>query len=369
VWIHVPSTSSAFAPEGPASISDSSSLAAMLARSVTWRGKLSPARTWSRRLTRVCWLTRLSGRILQPSAAEAGVARWIASLAGSRVSPTAPPASVSAGKTSATSGATPGGSSCSPARGPSSSRMSKACCQAAAPSGCGETWADLVSSLRSDFSARRRRARRINEQESSSLPCMRDGWPTPAARDSKGGCRKSRIERTGATVGETLDYAAEQLWATPAAMNPNDGEAPETWNARSAQLKVKHRNGNGAGKPLAIQAQELWQTPAPADVTGGRKTRSGARGDEPLLNGQALACARRVRQTATDGAASSTPRRCLNPLFVEWLMAWPPGWTLIASTGFGCSATAFIRWRRLMRSELLALGLPPAASPAQPSFL
>jgi len=50
----------------------------------------------------------------------------------------------------------------------------------------------------------------------------------------------------------------------------------------------------------------------------------------------------------------SKPR--LNPLFVEWLMGWPPGHALSRS-----SETAFTLWRRDMRSALSAL--PSASGP------
>jgi hypothetical protein len=57
-----------------------------IARSVTWRSKHSPGRTWLRRWKRVCWLRLLSGPSLPPSTVDAGAARWISSLPGSRVS-------------------------------------------------------------------------------------------------------------------------------------------------------------------------------------------------------------------------------------------------------------------------------------------
>ena len=44
--------------------------------------------------------------------------------------------------------------------------------------------------------------------------------------------------------------------------------------------------------------------------------------------------------------------RRLNPLFVEWLMAWPPGHALC-----DCSATGFILWQQHMRGALSALPL------------
>lgn len=169
-----------------------------------------------------------------------------------------------------------------------------------------------------------------------------------------------------------------------------------------------------------------WATPSVADTTGGRMARSGARSDEPLLKGQAanlmdrwptptlngdynrkgaspssgdgLATAVNQWPTPTSlsyadshqpgnsysynetvrlasflpdpatypvGGISSKERRSLNPLFVEWLMGWPPGWTLLAWTDFARSETALSAYRQRMRSALLQLGLPQAAPPAQ----
>ena len=69
--------------------------------------------------------------------------------------------------------------------------------------------------------------------------------------------------------------------------------------------------------------------------------------------------------TVKTGKPPSSERRSLNPLFVEWLMGWPPGWTSIVSTDCACSETELSLYRQRMRSELSALALPPAAPPAQ----
>ncbi len=75
-----------------------------------------------------------------------------------------------------------------------------------------------------------------------------------------------------------------------------------------------------------------------------------------------------VHPTYPVGELPSKERRSLNPLFVEWLMGWPPGWTLLAWTDLGCSATAWFHWRAAMRSELLRIGLPREAPPEQMSL-
>jgi hypothetical protein len=80
------------------------------------------------------------------------------------------------------------------------------------------------------------------------------------------------------------------------------------------------------------------------------------------------------RPISTVGEESSHIRRTLNPLFVEWLMGWPPSWTLLALmppalNAFACSETAFFHFKQRMRSALFALGLPRAAPPAQLNFV
>lgn len=128
-----------------------------------------------------------------------------------------------------------------------------------------------------------------------------------------------------------------------------------------------------------------WPTPAVADTTGSRKARSGSRSDELLINGQSEAIMADltplpVPATETDGARSSSagptsPRR-LNPMFVEWLMGWPEGWTLLAlppstesePTLSGCSETAFTLWRQHMHCALSRLASQPEAAPVQMSL-
>jgi hypothetical protein len=53
-------------------------------------------------------------------------------------------------------------------------------------------------------------------------------------------------------------------WPTPGAQISNDGETPETWQARADKLKEKGINGNGAGMPLSI-ATLNWPTPRGED--------------------------------------------------------------------------------------------------------
>lgn len=242
-------------------------------------------------------------------------------------------------------------------------------------------------------------------------------WPTP--RTITGGAESAERKRElgpADSGGGDLQSAA-MLWSTPRSSDGEKGGPNQSFGA--------------GGIPLAAQTAN-WSTPSVADVTGGRTSRSGDHKDEALLNGQARAVSAqwmtprvasgdytrdrgqagserptlegqakmawptptslsfgdshqpgnsrsynqtmeaasslRDRLTSPVGAVSSPDRRSLNPLFVEWLMGWPPGWTLVAWTDFGCSATALSRFKARMRCALSRLAPPPEAPPAQLSL-
>jgi hypothetical protein len=168
-------------------------------------------------------------------------------------------------------------------------------------------------------------------------------WPTIRAEDSE-----SRGQHPGQT--DSLNATAK-LWSSPIA---GDSKA----RGQSPEAKAK-----GFQDTLGDQAK-LWQTPiAPA---GGGSGRGGNRIGEPMLDGQARqrptpmqedsesagsaklnmrTLAKESRSflpapaTSNRGGESSQPgrtsRRRLNPAFVEWLMGWPPNWTVAGPTGFG----------------------------------
>lgn len=65
-----------------------------------------------------------------------------------------------------------------------------------------------------------------------------------------------------------------------------------------------------------------------------------------------------LAQAINDGRESSpsdptSPRRRLNPTFAEWLMGWPPGWTIAEPTACGASEMAL--WRCRLDSQLSCL--------------
>jgi hypothetical protein len=214
------------------------------------------------------------------------------------------------------------------------------------------TWLERAERLR----------QKHNNQNGAGMPLgiaaklASDQWPTPTARDHRS------VHATPETHAKRARPLSETvgLWATPKA------------TIAGPDFAKTDRSATG----LALQAQaSLWATPTVADTEGGRLNRSGARQDELLLRGQAKALHSRQDQgTSPPGETSSPYALTLNPLFVEWLMGWPQGFTALvlgptlrapfAWTGCAYSEMALCRWKRLTRSALWRLPLPPGL-PAQ----
>lgn len=107
----------------------------------------------------------------------------------------------------------------------------------------------------------------------------------------------------------------------------NDGAEIETHQARLARLKELGINGNGAGTPLAMRAQQ-WATPNTNDWTGSSQPgqRRGQLSEQTECPPGLPALATEPAGPPSSPGGRSSPLR-LNPLFVEWLMGLPVGWT------------------------------------------
>lgn len=151
--------------------------------------------------------------------------------------------------------------------------------------------------------------------------------------------------RTGKPVTTCLGDAVK-MWPTPSASVANDGEKPETWLASAEKLKEKHINGNGAGMPLTIAAQ-LWPTPTKSDGGGGPGC-SGREGGKNLRTAVQSFPTPRANDWKGGLPANTKSKRAecdfylpdkvnkleggsgqLNPAWVELLMGFPVGWTII----------------------------------------
>lgn len=166
--------------------------------------------------------------------------------------------------------------------------------------------------------------------------------PTPAANiGTNGGSQHPDKRRAGNHQPSIQDVAEHVLLPTPAACVANDGETPETWNARRERVKAKGINGNGMGKPLTIAALELLPTPTVGNADGTNERRGGSRSDELLLPGAAKAmqtawgpyepAIRRWEGVLGRPAPAPTEPNTkgnhrLSPRFTEWMMGVPEGW-------------------------------------------
>lgn len=350
MWLYVPSisTSSPSAQVDSASISASSWQFQALEQSAWSRGKPSRSRNWYQQWKRAIWLQRLFGAMPEPSMAEHGVAQLTASLVASRASLTVSPAGSKGRTTNATSGLTLAASSSNRAHGSSLSKMSPACSRrgltkSLAQSGFAETFTSLASRWREDCSRRQKLARRTRESVSSFSV-----WLTPSANEDAAGTVYGKMQQMLTHQAKRFSDEADQLWSTPRASDGEKGGPNQSFGA--------------GGQPLPAQTAQ-WMTPRSNEVGQYQYSRGDKTKPVETLTGQALS--HQGPETQKDGEKSSPERRSLNPLFVEWLMGWPPGWTLLAWTDFGCSAMELSHWKQRMRSALLSLGLPQEAPPAQ----
>lgn len=174
-----------------------------------------------------------------------------------------------------------------------------------------------------------------NLPDNSPLHRAAKQWPSPRSEDSESA--GNHPNATDSLTGVT------GMWVTPHGMGNVDHAG-----------KV----GTGNGESL-LMAQ--WQTPASDSF----RSRGGERKDEHGLDQQARMAEHWMTPSANEDAAGTvdgnmqqmlthqakrfhpapetpppgqpssesaptSPRRSLNPKFVEWLMNWPPGWTSLA---------------------------------------
>lgn len=188
------------------------SCAQICALSLTWRGKLTPAKSWLRAAKRKPWIQRLFGRIAQASTHVRFEAWWISSLEASRV------------RTSPTQANAQAWQERDPVSGNSSNESSKS-----------------LSLDLSSLKTSRRSGRAGSTKSSPTLPrsgSMRNGalserptlepltgviasssWPTPSVAEANAG-----VDRRQRKNGKRLSTAA-LLWPTPTVQDSSSSGA------------------------------------------------------------------------------------------------------------------------------------------------
>lgn len=160
-----------------------------------------------------------------------------------------------------------------------------------------------------------------------------NAWATPRSSASE-----NRTTRNAPTHGKTHGLVLA-------------GQAGQWQTPRSHEVGDYQDQVDGSETATLTGQAKQWPTPAARDVksTNGAEhleNGTGRKHLDQLPNFVKFLFSRPAPESASAGQESSAPRRTLNPLFVEWLMNWPIGWT-----GSACAATEYSRWLRQSRSR------------------
>ena len=168
-------------------------------------------------------------------------------------------------------------------------------------------------------------------------------WPTPNVPNGGRVMAPEDIAAKGATANGKRQVGLEdmaKLWPTPAAIMPNEAETVDGWDARRAKVKAQSNAGNGMGEQLTIEARRFHLDPE--TPTLGPPSLPSAPNSHRLWDTPRVGPHGPPGQGARHGGQPKGMR--LNPLFVEWLMGWPEGWSSVRSntarSDSGFSATA-----------------------------
>jgi hypothetical protein len=411
MWIYIPNTSQPVSLSAQASgdltlLSPSQCQA--IAPSVTWRGKLVQPQALSRRWRQGGFIRLLSGLTLEPSEASRGADAWISSLRAIHASPTASRGTAKAIKTNVSSSIKCFADLTKAGLILSSAKTSPETQTASSPHSF-RGWKQWAAALRLEYSARPKRGTATGANDCSSWRSAHDHpgdgqhsdahgprmWPTARANDSEKRGEVGNDPRNGLV-------AAAEHWLTPNV--PNGGrtihhaevmgrtamhqgkkvqiglesqvENCSTPRASDGEKGSPNQSFGAGGVPLTNQASN-WSSPTVRIHKGGGTalTRADGRSRLDMLDWQAESWERSQVETSLissypdqaigGGEASLTdipnsnqpsPKRKLNPIFVEALMRWPTG-----LSGFDTAATALTPWLEQWRSFISMLASARAA--------
>lgn len=183
-------------------------------------------------------------------------------------------------------------------------------------------------------------------KERTSLEGLAEQWETPSVAVTEG----SRLTRGGKRsnemllTGQAMAVSEAKDWATPCARDHFPPHTAEYIAGKKAQ---------GHGMRNLVDEATAWPTPA-------ARATKGANSADHLENGTGRKHLDQLPNFVShclppdhptrSGPKSSNERRTLNPLFVEWLMGWPIGWTALEPV-----AMAWSHYRQLTHGELSKL--------------
>jgi hypothetical protein len=297
---------SPFVPDTAALISDSTEQSEICAQSLLARSKPSPARTWSQRWKRDSWTQHLSGRILKPSHGPSFVTAWTSSLAATRASHSAQPASGSEPKTPDTSGLTyqPELLQCDQVS--VSLKTSRDISALGYPT-LSKTWTDWVTERRGAWRQRVNAVRLTRGSGSSSWPTMHMGSNERGAYYDKTG--KGQRYLSDAVVDE------QKNWPSPVASEVRQG----------FQDRSKGMKGSQESLTTVVMTQEAakenWLTPQSGDVTGSTQDAvvMWANGQRPKTCDQRLRTQVAAEQLKHGQAAPASPNTLGSRQGLSWM--------------------------------------------------
>lgn len=146
-------------------------------------------------------------------------------------------------------------------------------------------------------------------------------WPTASASDHKG------VSQPGQRRGQLEEAVKEEegFWPTPGSADATGGRinSPE---ARERGVRASGHRVQTTLADAADQADErdrkMWETPTAAPWSHGG-------GGGELVQQVKQEQGEQIGGWSRDGVAPDDPGRTLNPRWVEWLMGYPAGWTII----------------------------------------
>ena len=382
---------------------DLNSQSQLLEQFVMSRSKPLRAKSWLAAWKKKDWMQRLFGRILKPSMADLGVAKWIASLADIHASRLVLLEKNLAQTTQDTSGQTSNDLSQKSSHQSASLKMSPTIYELDLKKS-QMTYDKWVTKLRQACLQRKKLVRLTKEKDFLS-------WPTVIVSDHlcnetetphrwKERAQEKKAE--GINLHKPLRIVAQETWPTVvsadasmgAIISPNDtyketstgslrkinknGKDGSLGLARTVKMMdsqkqnwptVRTSSANGAsskeveaGNPKQRLEVMITNWPTPRAQEPGSTSENYGKGLKNTAENWATPQARDWKDTANANVPTNSilgrqaPRTMkdgvefqmtLNPRFTEWLMGWPIGWTESE-----LAETEWFHWLRLMRGEL-----------------
>ena len=215
MWLYVPQMSYPSVVASPDSISASDWRFQTLERCATLIAKPTASKSWFRAYKTKPYVTRLFGRILEPSIASRGVESWIGSLVGIHVNHSACQGK-GGEQTRDTCGQTSSGSSQNSNLHSASSRTSADICLLASRKSC-KTWKEWTTALRATFLQRMKSAVPFAGKSSLYLPRLtaREFRDSSKARILASLDRGDGVAKRICNISPTLRSSEETVFLNP----------------------------------------------------------------------------------------------------------------------------------------------------------